>query len=233
MLQHVSLQVARLGEALLADGALVGPRTLVGEQVGLKMTGLLEEFPAVWTGVWFDAVVAQDVCDQVVLGGVRFITHAALPALQTISHVHTVRFIDLDVDIQPVHSAAAVPSRRLRVRRLRLLPTSTPVCPHHVLAAVFVLAPHAHFCRIIAAHFTGLEVAADSFLLLCGLHHVVPLVFYLLFILSATSNVAPHRALALQSPVALLLPASVDHLGGRRVNMCAGLLLCGRLPLTL
>ena len=63
------------------------------------MAGLLEELPAVRTGMWFDAIVAQDVCDQVVFGGVRFITHAALPALQTVSHVYAVRLVDLDVDI--------------------------------------------------------------------------------------------------------------------------------------
>lgn len=116
--------------------------------------------------------------------------------------------------------------------RLLVLPSSTPICPHHVLAAVFVLTPHAHFCRIIAAHFTGLEVAADSFLLLCGLHHVAPLVFYIFFILSATSTMTAHRALALQSSVTLL-PSSVAHLGGRRVNVCVGLLLVGRFPFTL
>lgn len=118
------------------------------------------------------------------------------------------------------------------MRRLLVLPSSTPICPHHTLAAVFVLSPHAHFRRVVAANFTGLEVAADGFLLLRGLHHVVPLVFYLFFVLSAASNVAPHRALALQSSVALL-PSSVAHLGGRRVNMCVGLLLVGCLPLTL
>lgn len=116
--------------------------------------------------------------------------------------------------------------------RLLVLPSSTPIGPHHALAAVFVLAAHGHFRRIIAAYFTGLEVAADGFLLLCGLHHIVPLVFHLFFILSAASTVAPHRALALQSSVALL-PPSVAHLGGRRVNVCVGLLLIGRLPLTL
>lgn len=99
VLEHVALQVAGLGEALLADGALVGPRTLVGQQVGLKMAGLLEELPTMWTGMRFDAVVAQDVRDQVVLGGVRFVTHAALPALQTVSDIYTVRLVDLDVDV--------------------------------------------------------------------------------------------------------------------------------------
>lgn len=196
------------------------------------MTGLLEELPTMWTSVRFDAVVAQDVSDQVVLGGVRFITHAALPALQTISHVHTVRLIDLDVNIQPVHSAATVSTGSLGVRRLLMLPTSAPVCPHHALAAVFILTPHAHFCGIITANFTGLEVAADSFLLLCVLHHVVPLVLYLFFIFSATSTVAPHRALTLQCSLALL-PPSVANLRGRRVNVCVGLLLVCCFALTL
>lgn len=112
-----------------------------------------------------------------------------------------------------------------------MLPCRTPICPHHTLAAVFILAPHSHLCRIVASHFTGLEVAADSFLLLCGFHHCVPLVFYLFFILSTTSTVAPHRALGLQSSVALLR-SPVGHLGGRRVDMCVGLLLVCSFPLT-
>lgn len=232
VLEHVSLQVAGLGEALLADGALVGPRTLVGQQVGLKMTGLLEELPTMWTCVRFDAVVAQDVCDQVVLGGVRFIAHAALPSLQTVSNVHAVRLVNLYVDIQTVNSAAAVSTRRLRVRWLLVLPCTTPVCPHHVLTAILILAPHAHFRRVVAAHFAGLEVAADGFLLLCGLHHVVPRVIYILFVLSATSTMTPHRARTRESSVALL-PSSVAYLWGRRMDVCVGLLLAGRLPLTL
>lgn len=146
VLQHVSLQVAGLREALLANGALVGPRTLVGQQVGLEVAGLLEKLAAVRTRVRFDAVVAQDVRDQVVLGGVGFVTHAALPALQAVSYVHAVRFVDLDVDVKPVHPAAAVPARRLMVVQswLLVLAPRAAVCPHHVLAAVFVLAPHAH-----------------------------------------------------------------------------------------
>lgn len=232
VLEHVSLQVAGLGEALLADGALVGPRALMGQQVGLKMAGLLEELPTMWTGMRFDAVVAQDVRDQVVLGGVRFITHAALPALQTVPHIYAVRLIDLDVDIQPVNPAATVPTGWLVGRRLLVLPSSAPICPHHALAAIFVLSPHAHFRRVIAAYLTGLKVAADGFLLLRGLHHVVPLVFNIFFSLSATPTVAPHRALALQSSVALL-PSSVAHLGRRRVNVCVGLRLIGRFSFTL
>lgn len=110
-----------------------------------------------------------------------------------------------------------------------MLPTATPIGPHHALTAVFVLAPHAHFPRIITAHFTGLKIAADGFLLLCGLHHVVPLVFHLFFIFSATS---PHMALALQASVALL-PASVAHLCGWRMTMCVDLRLGRSFPLTL
>lgn len=118
------------------------------------------------------------------------------------------------------------------MRRLLVLPSSAPVCPHHALAAVFVLTSHAHFCRIIAAHLTGLEVAADGFLLLCGLHHGISLVLHLFFILSATSTVGPHRALSLQPSVGLLC-SSVGHLGGRRVNVCVGLLLVSCFPFTL
>lgn len=78
-----------------------------------------------------------------------------------------------------------------------MLPSSTAVCPHHALAAIFVLAPHAHFRRVVAAYFAGLEVAANGFLLLRGLHHIVPLVFNVFFGLSAAPTVAPHGALAL------------------------------------
>lgn len=67
--------------------------------MGLEVTGLLEKLSAMWTGMRFDAVVAQDVCDQVILRGVGFITHATLPAFQTVSHIYAVRFINLDVDI--------------------------------------------------------------------------------------------------------------------------------------
>lgn len=34
--------------------------------MGLEVTGLLEKLSAMWTGMRFDAVVAQDVCDQVI-----------------------------------------------------------------------------------------------------------------------------------------------------------------------
>lgn len=189
VLEHVSLQVAGLGETLLANSALMGSSALVGQQVGLEVTGLLEELAAVWTCVWLYAVVAQDVCDQVVLRGVGFIAHPALPTLQTISHIYAVRFIDLDVYIKSVNPAATMPTRRLVVERLLLvLAPCAPICPHHVLTAVFVLTPHAHLPGIIAADFTGLEVAADGFILLRGFNQTVPLVFYVFFCLSPTST---------------------------------------------
>lgn len=145
VLEHVSLQVAGLGEALLANSALVGSSALVGQQVGLEVTGLLEELATVWTCMWLDAIVAQDVRNQVVLGGVGFIAHPALPALQTISHIYAVRFIDLDVYIKSVNSAATLPTRRLMVQRLLLvLAPCASICPHYVLTVVFVLTPHAH-----------------------------------------------------------------------------------------
>lgn len=196
------------------------------------MTGLLEELPAVWAGMWLDAVVAQDVRDQVVLGRVGFITHAALPALQTVPHVDTVRLVNLDVNVQSVDSASTVPTRGLRMRRRLVLPSSPAVCPHHALAVVLVLGPHAHFGRIIASHFAGLEVAADSFLLLCGFHHCVPLVLDILFILSSTPNVCPHGALALQ-PSVNLLRSSMGHLGGGRVAMSVDLRLATRFTFAL
>lgn len=118
------------------------------------------------------------------------------------------------------------------MERLLMLPSSAPICPHHALTAVFVLTPHAHFTRIIAADFTGLEVAADGFLLLCGFHHIVPLVFHIFLTLSTTLTVAPHRALALQSSVSLFW-SPLAHLGGRWVNMCVSLLLVGCFLLTL
>lgn len=105
------------------------------------MTGLLEELPTVWTGVRLDATVAQDVRDQVVFGRVRLVTHAAFPALQTVSHVHTVRFVNLDVDVQTVYPSTAVPTQRLRRRRLLMLTSSTTICPHHAVAAVLILTP--------------------------------------------------------------------------------------------
>lgn len=99
VLEHVALQVAGLCKALLAHSAFVWPRALVGQQMCLKVAGLLEELPTVRTGMWFDAIVSQDVCDKVVLRGVGFVTHAALPALEAISNIHTVRLVNLNIDV--------------------------------------------------------------------------------------------------------------------------------------
>lgn len=99
MLQHVPFKVTSLGKGLLADGALVWPRSLVRKQMRLKMAGLLEELSTMQTLMWFDAIVTKDVRNQVVFRSVRLLAHAALPAFQAFSYIHTVGFVDLHVNI--------------------------------------------------------------------------------------------------------------------------------------
>lgn len=48
--------------------------------------------------MWFDAVVSQDVCDQVVFGGVGLLTHATLPPLLVSPHVDVVTVVHMDVN---------------------------------------------------------------------------------------------------------------------------------------
>lgn len=56
----------------------------------LKMAGLLEKLSTMQTLMWFDAIVTKDVRNQVVLRSVGLLTHAALPAFQAFTHIHTV-----------------------------------------------------------------------------------------------------------------------------------------------
>ena len=100
VLHHVPLQVAGLCEGLVAHLALVGPHALVREQVGVQMAQLLEQLPAQVAAVRLDAAVAQYVRDQIVLGGVRLLAHAALPPLLVPTHVHVVAVVHLDVEAQ-------------------------------------------------------------------------------------------------------------------------------------
>lgn len=110
----------------------------------LKVAGLLEELSTVGTSMWFDAIVAKDMCDQVVLRGVGFVTHAALPALEAIANIYTVGLINLNVDIESVHSASSMAPWGLGLLRLLMLCPSTPVCPDHGLAGIFILAAHSN-----------------------------------------------------------------------------------------
>lgn len=156
VLQHVPLEMAGLGKGLFADCALVWPRALVRQQVRLQVAGLLEELSTVHTLVGFDAVVAEDVRDQVVFRGIGLLAHAALPALQTFSHIHAVRLVDLHVDIQPIdlHSST---QRVLAIR------------PCHGLAPLFIIPCQAHLGSIVSYN-TGLIVASHYWrhIFFCG-----------------------------------------------------------------
>lgn len=136
------------------------------------MAGLLEEFAAVWTCVWLDAIVAQDVRDQIVLGSVRLLTHAALPALQALANVHAVRLVDLDVDIQSVDTAAA---RCLSFYWL---------CPEHPLTVLIEVSNPFHLATFIG-DLTRLKVAANFLAAGSCLHHaispIVPVLGYLIY----------------------------------------------------
>lgn len=144
VLEHVTLQVTGLCKALLAHSAFVWPRALVGQQMCLKVAGLFEELPTVGTCMWFNAIMSQDVCDQIVFGGVGLVTHAALPAFEAISHIHTVGLVNLNIDIKPVYSAPSLAPWRLGLLRLLMLPPSGPICPHHALSTVLILSTHPH-----------------------------------------------------------------------------------------
>lgn len=100
MLHHVSLQVAGLSEGLVAHLALVGPHALVGEQVCVQVAQLLKQLPTQVASMWLDAVVPQDVRDQVVLGGVGLLTHTALPSLLVSTHVNIIAVIHVDVETE-------------------------------------------------------------------------------------------------------------------------------------
>ena len=51
------------------------------QHVCVEMTELLEQFPTLLAGVWFDAAVPQQVSHQVVLGGVHLRALVAAPTL--------------------------------------------------------------------------------------------------------------------------------------------------------
>lgn len=98
VLHHMPLQVAGLSECFVAHLALVGPHALVGEQVRVQVAKLLEQLPAQVAAVRLDAVVAQDVGDQIVLGGIGLLAHAALPPLLVPSHVYVITVVHVDVE---------------------------------------------------------------------------------------------------------------------------------------
>lgn len=136
------------------------------------MAGLLEEFAAMWTGMWFDAIVAQDVRDQIVLGGVRLLTHAALPSLQALTNVHTVRLIDLDVNVQSVDTAA---TGCLSFHGL---------CPEHPLT-VLIEVPNPFHLAALIANLVSLKIVANFFATTSCFPHaispVVPVFSYLIY----------------------------------------------------
>lgn len=144
------------------------------------MAGLLEEFAAVWTCVWLDAIVAQDVRDQIVLGGVRLLTHAALPALQTLANVHAVGLVDLDVNVQSVDTAATgcLPFHGL--------------CPEHPLT-VLIEVPNTFHITSLVADLVGLKIATNFLAATSCFPHaispVVPVLGYLIY--SFFMRVAP------------------------------------------
>lgn len=111
MLHHVSLQVAGLGEGLVAHLTLVRTHALVSKQVRVQVAQLLKQLSTQVASVWLDAAVPQDVRDQVVLGGVGLLTHTTLPSLLVASYVHIVAVINMDVKTQLL-SAGHATSRR-------------------------------------------------------------------------------------------------------------------------
>lgn len=100
VLHHVSLQVAGLSEGLVAHLALVGPHALVGKQVCVQVTQLLKKFPTQVTSMRLDAVVPQDMCNQVVLGGVGLFTHTTLPSLLVSTHIYIITIVHMDVETE-------------------------------------------------------------------------------------------------------------------------------------
>lgn len=122
--------------------------------------------------MWLDAIVAQDVRDQIILGGVRLLTHAALPSLQALANVHAVRLIDLDVDVQSVDTAATgcLPFHRL--------------CPEHPLT-VLIEVPNPFHLTSLVADLASLKIAANFLAATsCFPHaisHVVPILAHLIY----------------------------------------------------
>lgn len=62
--------MAGLSKALFADAALVRPCALVRQEVCLQVARLLKELTTVWAGMWFNAIMTQDVRYKVILGSV-------------------------------------------------------------------------------------------------------------------------------------------------------------------
>lgn len=60
--------------------------------------------------MWLDAVVTQDVCDQVILGCVGLLTHSTLPSLLVSANVHIVAVIYVNIETELL-SAARTTSR--------------------------------------------------------------------------------------------------------------------------
>ncbi len=131
------------------------------------MAGLLEEFAAVWTRVWLDAIVAQDVRDQIVLGSVGLFAHAALPALQALTDVHAVRLIDLDVDIQSVDTAAAG------------CLSFYWLCPEHPFAVLIKVSNTFHLATFIS-DLARLKVAANFLAAGSCFHHAISPIVHVL-----------------------------------------------------
>lgn len=96
VLEHVALEVAGLCEGPLAHLALVRACALVREQVCVQVAQLLEELAAQRASVGLDPSMAQYMRHQVVLGGVRLVAHAALPAPLPVAHLHQVALVDVD-----------------------------------------------------------------------------------------------------------------------------------------
>lgn len=50
--------------------------------------------------MWLDAVVAQDVRNEVILGGVGLFTHPALPTLLVPTNIHIVAVVHVNIDTE-------------------------------------------------------------------------------------------------------------------------------------
>lgn len=112
VLHHVSLQVAGLGEGLVAHLAFVRPHALVRQQVRVQVTQLLEQLPTQVAPVRLDPIMPQNVCDQVILRRVGLLTHSALPALLVAPDVHIVALIYVDIETYLLGVGAGPIARR-------------------------------------------------------------------------------------------------------------------------
>lgn len=120
--------------------------------------------------MWLDAVVTQDMCNQVVLGRVRLLTHAALPPFQALTDIHAVRLVDLDVDVQAVY---ATPTGHLA---LHWFP------PKHPLVVLLKFPDPFHLPTLVP-NFTALKVVAHLFPTTSRFHAIsstLPILCYLI-----------------------------------------------------